>query len=158
MERPNTKSKFEPINSSIQTLTEKYTFIDDYQARQLLSDALLLKTNGDQGKAFDNVNRILQTISKLSPPELNARVREQQLVEQRPGAAAARYVPNPLTMEGGYKMSRKSKAKMSRKSKAKMSRKSKAKMSRKFKAKMSRKSKVKMSRKSKVKKMSRKKQ
>ena len=148
MERPVpvTDSQFSPYPNSIVELTRDYSFINDYQARQLLSDALLFKTNGDQGKALDIVKRILQTISNLSPPELNARViREQQLVEQRPreqtqGAAAARYVPNPPTMEGGYKMSRKSKAKMSRKSKAKMSRKSKDKMSRKSKVKkMSRK-------------------
>ena len=203
LERPNTDPKFTPNPENIQTLTRRYNFIHDNQARQLLRDALL-KNNGNQGEALKRVDGILQTILNLSTSELNKRVIKEQSVlqitqTQTQGAAAvARYVPNPdsvsevmvrfpnmeriiavqyltdalahfngdqaralddtLHMEGGYKMSRKSKAKMSRKSKAEMSRKSKAKMSRKSKVKKrSRKSRVeKRSRKSKAK-MSRKK-
>jgi hypothetical protein len=196
IERPNTDPKFTPNPENIETLTIRYNFIHDNQARQLLHDALL-KKNGNQGEALQIVDGILQTISNLSTSELNKRVIKEQPVLQRTqtqtqgAAAVARYVPNPdsvrqvmvrfpsmerriavqyltdaleqfngdqaralydaLHMEGGYKMSRKSKVKkMSRKSKAKMSRKSKAK-------KMSRKSKVeKRSRKSRVEKRSRK--
>ena len=200
LERPNTDPKFTPNPENIQTLTRRYNFIHDNQARQLLRDALL-KNNGNQGEALKRVDGILQTILNLSTSELKKRVIKEQSVlqiTQTQGAAAvAHYVPTEesirqvmqqmnvnrdwavreltealtqfrgdqqaalqyvLTMEGGYKMSRKSKAKMSRKSKAEMSRKSKAKMSRKSKVKKrSRKSRVeKRSRKSKAK-MSRKK-
>jgi hypothetical protein len=181
MERPNTNSKFAPNPDNIQTLTRRYNFIENDEARQLLHDALL-KNNGIQGEALERVDRILHTISQMRAPQLNERVEREQLVEQRPrargAAAVAHYVPTEesirqvmqqmnvnrdwathnladalIQFRGDQQAALQDVLQML--GGYKMSRKSKVKMSRKSKVKMSRKSKVKMSRKSKVK-MSRK--
>jgi hypothetical protein len=136
-------STIHPLPENVQRLMDTFNFIDENQADALLYDSL--SKGHSQSKAFEIVERTLDSIAKMTQKELkDTLTKYRQIMPQqtRQGAAAASY-------DGGYKISKTSKLEKNSKKSKMTRRKSKVKKnSRKFKL---------IRRKSKVKKMYRKK-